>query len=61
MLPRWEAWAAILAFVITMVFVIDPNPYCMALFSFFAQPLFAIVALLYARRVLIELRRKGVL
>ena len=58
---RVAAWAAIVAFGITAAFIVWPNPYLMALFVFFAQPLFAIVAFLYLRRVFRELRKKDVL
>ena len=58
---RVEAWAAIVAFVTTAAFIVWPTPYLMALFAFFAQPLFAIVAFLYLRRVFKELREKDVL
>ena len=58
---RVEAWAAIIAFSTTAAFIVWPNPYLMALFVFFAQPLFAIVAFLYLRRVFRELREKDVL
>ncbi|MCH8273318.1 MAG: hypothetical protein IH851_00815 [Armatimonadetes bacterium] len=58
---RVEAWAAIIAFITTAAFIVWPNPYFMALFAFFAQPLFMIVALLYLRRVFRELRKKDVL
>ncbi len=58
---RVEAWAAIIAFGTTAAFIVWPTPYLMALFAFFAQPLFAIVAFLYLRRVFKELREKDVL
>jgi hypothetical protein len=58
---RSEAWGAITAFVLTAAFIVYPSPYLMALFAFFVQPLFAIVALLYLRRVIRELRDRRVL
>ena len=56
-----EAWTAMIAFVITGAFIVQPSPYLMAAFAFFAQPLFLIAAFLYGRRVYIDLRRKKVL
>ena len=56
-----QAVGAIIAFVITTLFVVHPSPVLMALFTFIAQPLFLIVALMYVRRVLRELREKDVL
>jgi hypothetical protein len=58
---NFESWAALVAFVITIVFVVWPVPYLMVLFTFVAVPLFAIVALFYVARVLGELRKKDVL
>jgi hypothetical protein len=58
---RLQAWAAILALVITAAFAIDPGPYEMALFVFFAQPLFLIVFISYGVRVAKDLRNKGVI
>ncbi|MCH8839150.1 MAG: hypothetical protein IH831_00445 [Planctomycetes bacterium] len=56
-----EASAAMVAFVITALFIVWPSPRLMAAFAFFAQPLFLIAAVLYGRRVFTELRRKKVL
>jgi hypothetical protein len=56
-LLRWEASCAILAFVLTMVFILVPGPYPMALFTFVAQPLFAIAAIGYLAKVIVDLRR----
>ncbi|MEZ5993211.1 MAG: hypothetical protein R3E76_12790 [Planctomycetota bacterium] len=58
---RLQAWAAILALIITAAFAIHPGPYEMALFVFFAQPLFLIVFVSYGWRVVKDLRQKGVL
>src|SRR5262249_23196473 len=57
---RVEAGGAILAFIITALLVVWPNPYFMALFSFFAQPLYVIVIVLYLHAVFQELRAKGI-
>jgi hypothetical protein len=57
---RLQAWAAMLALLITMIYAIDPGPYAMAAFIFFAQPLFLIVFTSYAWRVIKDLRNKGV-
>ena len=56
-----QAVGAILAFLITTLFVVHPAPLLMALFTFVAQPLFLIVGLMYVARVLRELRDKDVL
>jgi hypothetical protein len=57
-LLRWEALCAILAFALTLLFVLVPGPYPMALFTFIAQPLFAVVAIGYLSKVLADLRRR---
>jgi len=54
-LLNWEAWCAILAFVMTAVFILVPGPYPMALFTFIAQPLFAIAAAGYIVKVVKDL------
>src|SRR5262249_23928435 len=46
-LLRWEAWCATLGFVLTLVFILVPGPYPMAIFTFVAQPLFAIAVVGY--------------
>ena len=61
MIFKVEAWAAIIAFIVTAAFILRPTPYLMALFAFFAQPLFLIVVILFLHRVFKELRRKQVL
>lgn len=58
---RVEAWAAIVAFVITIVFNLHPGPYPMAAFTFIAQPLFAYAMLRYLWRVFRDLRERKVL
>ena len=58
---RWEAWAALLAFVISLVFIWVPGPYAMGAFTFIAQPLFLLAFLGYAVKVLRELRRREVI
>ena len=53
---RLQALLAIVAFVISVLFVLMPSsPHLMALFIFFAQPLFLIVAVMFLHRVLKEL------
>jgi hypothetical protein len=54
-LLHWEAWCAILAFVMTWIFILVPGPYPMAAFTFIAQPLFAIAALGYLVKVVKDL------
>ena len=56
-----QAVGAIIALVITTLFVVQPRPLLMALFAFVAQPLFLIVGLMYLGRVFRELRDKDVL
>ena len=53
---RLQALLAIVAFVISVLFVLMPSsPHLMALFIFFAQPLFLIVAVMFLCHVLKEL------
>ena len=42
-LLRWECWCAIIASLMTLAFVLSPGTYEMAVFTFLAQPLFAVV------------------
>jgi hypothetical protein len=58
---HWEAWAAFVAFVITLVFIWVPGPYPMGAFTFIAQPLFLLALVSYAIKVLRELHRKDVI
>jgi hypothetical protein len=53
---RWESWAAILAFAISLVYVWVPGPYPMGAFTFIAQPLFLLALLSYGIKVIRELR-----
>jgi hypothetical protein len=57
---RVPALGAIVAFVLTILFVLYPTPYLMALFTFVAQPLFLFSVVFYFRRVFRELREKEV-
>jgi len=58
-LLRWESFCAIVAFALTLIFILVPGPYAMALFTFVAQPLFVIVAIGYLRKVRADLRQRG--
>ena len=58
---RWEAWAAMIAFVISLAFIWIPGPYLMGAFSFIAQPLFLLALIGYGVKVFRELRRRAVL
>jgi hypothetical protein len=58
---RWEAWGGILAFAITLWFVLDPSPYPMVVFAFFAQPLFLVVGVFYLAKVVRDLRNQRIL
>ena len=55
-----EAWAAIVAFVIALIYTWVPGPYPMGAFTFIAQPLFLLALVSYAIRVLRELRKKDI-
>jgi len=57
---QWEAWAAIVAFVIALIYIWVPGPYPMGAFTFIAQPLFFLAFLSYLFKVLRELRKKEV-
>ncbi|HME09604.1 MAG TPA: hypothetical protein VKG25_21275 [Bryobacteraceae bacterium] len=56
-LLRWEAFCAIMGFALTQVFILVPGPYPMALFTFIAQPLFALAAVGYLVKVITDLQR----
>ncbi|MBK8207035.1 MAG: hypothetical protein IPK87_09630 [Planctomycetes bacterium] len=58
---RLQSLAAALAFAITGLYAIDPGPYQMAAFVFFAQPLFVIAGVGYAWRVWKDLKTREVL
>lgn len=58
---RWEAWAIIIALIITMAYTIYPGPYCMGAFTFIAQPLFGVAVLNYILRVYRDLRKRHVI
>jgi hypothetical protein len=58
-LLRWEAVCAIVAFVLTLIFILVPGPYPMAIFTFIAQPLFGIVVIGYLLKVRADLRKRG--
>ena len=58
-LLRWEALCAIVAFALTLTFILLPGPYPMAIFTFIAQPLFGIVAISYLLKVRADLRKRG--
>jgi hypothetical protein len=58
-LLRWESWCASIAFLITLIFIVIPGPYEMAMFTFIAQPLFAFAAVSYLLKVLRDLRNRS--
>lgn len=58
---RLQALATALAFLITGLYAIDPGPYQMAAFVFFAQPLFLIAGLGYLYRVWKDLKSREVM
>lgn len=60
-LLRWQCWCAIMAFVMTLAFVLFPGPREMAVFTFIAQPLFGVAAVSYLIEVIRDLRRGHVL
>jgi len=57
---RWESWAAILAFAISLVYIWVPGPYPMGAFTFIAQPLFLLALVSYGIKVFRELRSRDV-
>ena len=57
---RWESWAAILAFAISLVYVWSPGPYPMGAFTFIAQPLFLLALVSYSVKVFRDLRSREV-
>lgn len=57
----WESIAALLGFVVTLVFIWVPGPYAMGAFTFIAQPLFLLAFASYGIKVLRELRQQRVL
>jgi hypothetical protein len=57
---RWESWAAILAFVISLIYVWVPGPYPMGAFTFIAQPLFLLALISYGIKVIRDLRSRDV-
>jgi hypothetical protein len=58
---RWQAWAATVAFAISLGYVWSPGPYWMGAFTFIAQPLFLVAGAGYAVMVFRDLRRHKVL
>ena len=56
----WETWAAIVAFVIALVYIWVPGPYPMGAFTFIALPLFLLALVSYTIKVLRELRKQDV-
>ena len=60
-LLRWQSWCAIVAFTMTLAFVLFPGPYEMAVFTFIAQPLFAVAAIMYLVDVVRDLHRRQIL
>ena len=58
-LLRWEAVCAIVAFALTLIFILVPGPYPMAIFTFIVQPFFGIVAIGYLLKVRADLRKRG--
>jgi len=50
---------AIVAYALTLTFILVPGPYPMVIFTFIAQPLFAIIAIGYLRKVRADLRKRG--
>ena len=58
---RWECWAAIIAFLISLGYLWMPGPYWMGAFTFVAQPLFLLAFAGYAVKVVRELRKRAVM
>ena len=57
---RWESWAAILAFAISLIYIWVPGPYPMGAFTFIAQPLFLLALVSYGIKVFRDLRSRDV-
>ena len=57
---RWESWAAILAFAISLIYIWVPGPYPMGAFTFIAQPLFLLALVSYGIKVFRDLRSREV-
>jgi hypothetical protein len=57
---HWESWAAIIGFLISLVYIWVPGPYPMGAFTFIAQPLFLLVLLSYGIKVFRDLRARSV-
>ena len=58
---RWEAWATLLAFILTLAYTLYPGPYFMGAFTFIAQPLFVLAILGYAQKVFRDLKKRKVI
>jgi len=58
---RWEAWATLLAFILTLGYTLHPGPYLMGAFTFIAQPLFILAILGYAQKVFRDLKKRKVI
>ena len=58
-LLRWESICAIVGFALTLIYILVPGPYPMAIFTFIAQPLFAVVAIGYLLKVRADIRKRG--
>jgi hypothetical protein len=58
---RWESWSAIVAFVISLGYTLNPGPYWMGAFTFIAQPLFLMAMCGYVTKVFRELKQRRIL
>jgi hypothetical protein len=58
---RWPAWTALIAFVLTLLYIWSPGPYAMGAFTFIAQPLFLVAACGWGLRAWRDLRDRDVL
>jgi hypothetical protein len=57
---RWESWAAMVAFAISLVYIWVPGPYPMGAFTFIAQPLFLVAVVSYGIKVFRDLKSRDV-
>ena len=49
----------IIAFIISLLFILHPNPYLMGAFTFIAQPIFIGIIIIYLNRIIkIYLRKE---
>jgi phosphatidylglycerophosphate synthase len=58
---HWKSVAVTVGLILTVLFLLNPNPFLMALYVFVAQPIFLAVLVGYLWSVWRDLRRKEIL